>query len=49
LADGPLAGILARVIFVIGTDGKIAYKQVVPEITTEPDYNAVIEAVKATK
>jgi thiol peroxidase len=49
LADGPLAGILARVIFVIGTDGKIAYKQVVPEITTEPDYDAVLEATKATK
>ncbi len=47
LADGPLAGILARVIFVIGTDGKVAYKQVVPEITTEPDYDAVLEAAKA--
>ena len=47
LADGPLAGILARVIFVIGKDGKIAYKQVVPEITQEPNYEEAIEAAKA--
>jgi thiol peroxidase len=49
LADGPLAGVLARVIFVIGTDGKVAYKQVVPEITQEPDYDAVLAATRATK
>ena len=47
LADGPLAGILARVIFVIGKDGKVAYKQVVPEITQEPNYEEAIEAAKA--
>ncbi len=47
LADGPLAGVLARVIFVIGKDGKVTYKQVVPEITQEPDYAEAIAAVKA--
>ena len=47
LADGPLAGVLARVIFVIGKDGKVAYKQVVPEITSEPNYEEAIEAAKA--
>jgi len=47
LADGPLAGVLARVIFVIGKDGKVTYKQVVPEITTEPNYEEAIEAAKA--
>ena len=50
LADGPLAGILARVIFVIGKDGKVTYKQVVPEITQEPNYEEALEAAKeATK
>jgi thiol peroxidase len=44
LADGPLAGITARVIFVIGEDGKVSYKQVVPEITSEPDYAEALEA-----
>lgn len=47
LADGPLAGIMARVIFVVGKDGKVAYKQVVPEITTEPNYEEALEAAKA--
>ena len=47
LADGPLAGIMARVIFVIGKDGKVAYKQVVPEITEEPNYEEALAAAKA--
>ena len=47
LANGPLAGVLARVIFVIGKDGKVTYKQVVPEITQEPNYEEAIEAAKA--
>ncbi len=46
LEDGPLAGVLARVIFVVGKDGKITYKQVVPEITQEPNYEEAIEAAK---
>jgi thiol peroxidase len=46
LADGPLAGVLARVIFVIDKDGKVSYKQVVPEITQEPNYDEAIAAAK---
>ncbi len=47
IADGPLAGVLARGIFVIGKDGKVAYKQLVPEITEEPNYDEALEAAKA--
>ncbi|MCZ7586163.1 MAG: thiol peroxidase [Deltaproteobacteria bacterium] len=39
--------LLARAVFVVGPDGKIAYKQIVPEITEEPDYAAAIAAAKA--
>ena len=39
MADGPLAGLLARSVVVIGKDGKIAYTELVPEITQEPDYD----------
>lgn len=46
IAEGPLAGILARAIFVVGKDGKVVYKQIVPEITEEPNYDEVLEAVK---
>jgi thiol peroxidase len=47
LADGPLAGLCARVIFVIDKDGKVTYKQVVPEVTDEPNYEEAITAAKA--
>jgi len=47
LADGPLAGVTARVIFVIGKDRKVTYKQVVPEITQEPNYEEALDAAKA--
>jgi len=38
--------LLARAIFVIDADGKVAYVQIVPELTHEPDYAAVLGAVK---
>lgn len=44
--EGPLCGLLARAIFVVGKDGKIAYKQLVPEITTEPNYQEVLDFLK---
>ncbi len=47
IADGPLAGVSARAIFVVGKDGKITYKQIVPEITEEPNYQEALEAAKA--
>ena len=33
-------------VVVIGKDGKIAYTELVPEITQEPDYDKAIAAVK---
>jgi len=47
IADGPLAGVSARAIFVVNNSGEITYKQIVPEITEEPDYKEAIEAAKA--
>ena len=45
IAEGPLSGLLARAVFVIGTDGTLLYKQIVPEITDEPDYTAIQNAI----
>lgn len=45
LLDSPLAGVLARAVVVIDTDGTVLYSQLVPEITTEPDYDAVLAAL----
>lgn len=39
--------LLARAVFVVGPDGILTYSQVVPEMTDEPDYAAVLNAVKA--
>jgi len=46
IADGVLQGLMARVAFVVGADGKVKYVQVVPEITQEPDYAAIVAAAQ---
>jgi len=46
-ADGVLEGLLARAIFVV-KDGVIIYKEVVSEVTNEPNYDAVFDAIKAS-
>jgi len=46
IADGPMAGLLARAIVVIGADGNVAYTELVPEIAQEPDYDAALAAAK---
>jgi thiol peroxidase len=38
--------LLARNIYVIDKKGTIQYQQLVKEVTNEPDYNAVLRAVK---
>lgn len=38
--------LLTRSIFIIDTKGNIAYKQIVPEITTEPNYDEALSALK---
>ena len=45
MADGPLAGLFARSVITIDEDGKIVYTQLVPEITTEPDYEAALKSL----
>jgi len=39
-------GLLARAIFVVDKDGRIAYAQVVPEAAEHPDYDAALGAVR---
>jgi len=38
--------LLARAVFVVDKKGVVRYLQIVPEIATEPDYDAVLKAVK---
>jgi thiol peroxidase len=45
LADGKLAGLLARAVVVLDESGTVTYTQLVPEIAIEPDYDAAIAAL----
>ncbi|EJZ10090.1 thiol peroxidase [Mycolicibacterium vaccae] len=47
IADGPMAGLLARAVVVVGADGNVAYTELVPEIGQEPDYDAALAALKS--
>ncbi len=40
------SGLLARSLWVIGADGKIAYRELVADQGQEPDYDALMAAVK---
>jgi thiol peroxidase len=39
-------GLLARSVWIVDPKGTITYRQIVPELTTEPDYAAALAAVK---
>jgi len=43
--DGPMAGITARAIVILGTHNKVIYTELVPEIRQEPDYEAALDAL----
>jgi thiol peroxidase len=45
ITDGPMAGLLARAVVVIGADGNVTYEELVPEIATEPNYDAALAAL----
>ena len=45
LSSGPLAGVTCRAVFVINASGIITYKEICPEITEEPNYEAALAAV----
>ncbi|MGD9546381.1 MAG: thiol peroxidase [Candidatus Krumholzibacteriia bacterium] len=45
IADGPLAGLMARSVVVIDGQGKVKYTQLVPETVEEPDYGKALAAV----
>lgn len=45
MVDGPLAGLLARAVIIYDSDLKIIYRQLVDEISFEPDYRAALDAL----
>ncbi|MDQ1297863.1 MAG: thioredoxin-dependent peroxiredoxin [Campylobacterota bacterium] len=45
LGGSVLAGVTCRAIFVVDANGIVTYKEIVPEITEEPNYDAALAAV----
>jgi len=49
IAEGALRGLSARAIFVVNKEGKVVYKELVSEVTAEPNYDvALLEAAEAS-
>src|SRR6266581_8110606 len=46
IKDGPLAGLTARAVFVVGRDGTVKHVEYVKEIASEPNYDAALIAAK---
>lgn len=49
MADGKLKGLSARTVFVIDRSGEVVYKEIVEEVTAEPNYEAALEAIKEAR
>lgn len=47
IQDGPLAGVEARAVFVVGKDGNVKHVEYVKEIAEEPDYEGALKAARA--
>jgi thiol peroxidase len=46
VSGGPLDRLTARAVFVVGPDNKVKYAEYVKDIAEQPNYEAVISAVK---
>lgn len=46
LRESPLAGLCARAVVVLDESDKVIHTELVKEITTEPDYDAALAALK---
>ena len=46
LVDGPLAGLLTRAVLILDENRRIIYRDVVSEITNEPDYDAALNVLR---
>ena len=47
--DNKLKGLSARAVFVVDRSGEIIYKEIVPEVTDEPNYEAALDAIKEAR
>ncbi|MDE6555533.1 MAG: thiol peroxidase [Duncaniella sp.] len=46
LVDGPLAGLLTRAVIILDPNRRVIFRDLVEEITHEPDYEAAVRVLK---
>ncbi len=46
MTNGPLKGLLARCVIIIDEEGTVIYTELVPEITSEPNYKAALAVLQ---
>jgi len=49
MMDGPLKGLSARAVIILDAKNIVKYVELVPEITSEPDYTKILAAIDALK
>ena len=47
LLDGPLHGLLARAVVALDENGTVLYRELVSELTQEPDYDLALHAIRS--
>ena len=47
IADGALAGVMARAVIVLDSQNVVRYTELVSEIKNEPNYDAALAALQA--
>jgi thiol peroxidase len=47
MIDGPWKGLSARAVFVLDSENKVQYSELVPSIGQEPDYDSAMKAVES--
>ncbi len=45
ITDSPMAGLCARSVVVLNEQGEVIYTQLVSEVSNEPDYDSVLNAI----
>ena len=46
ITDGPLKGLTARAVVVLDENNQVLHSELVPEISSEPNYDAALTALK---
>lgn len=46
IAEGPMQGVHCRAVWVIDKEGVVRYHELTPELGSEPNYDAALQAVK---